>query len=119
GGSADAVVARTVRWGAGWSGGGGGLETAGQMFERVRAAWREAGREGKPELRALSYFALGPEAETGRDYLVDYYGASGERLWPSIPREPAAIAEVVRRYEEIGTDELTFSPTIGSIEQVD
>ena len=65
-----ARVARTVRWGAGWSGGGGGLETAGQMFERVRAAWREAGREGKPELRALSYFALGPEAETGRDYLV-------------------------------------------------
>src|SRR5437764_983503 len=56
GGSADAVVARTVRWGAGWSGGGGGLETAGQMFERVQAAWREAGREGKPELRALSYF---------------------------------------------------------------
>ncbi len=119
GGMSDAAIRRTVRWGIGWTAGGGGPDLAGQAFERVRAAWREAGRPGQPELRALSYFALGPEADRGRQYLVDYYGPRAEMIWPSVPRDSASLAETARRFEAIGTDELILIPTLASIEQVD
>jgi alkanesulfonate monooxygenase SsuD/methylene tetrahydromethanopterin reductase-like flavin-dependent oxidoreductase (luciferase family) len=117
GGRSDAAVRRTVRWADGWTAGGGGPELAAQMFERVRAAWAEAGRAGTPELRGLSYFALGPRAETGRAYLSDYYGEAGDRMWPAVAREPAALREVVQRFAEMGTDELILSPTIATTDQ--
>jgi alkanesulfonate monooxygenase SsuD/methylene tetrahydromethanopterin reductase-like flavin-dependent oxidoreductase (luciferase family) len=119
GGQSPAAIGRTVRWGIGWMAGGGGPALAGPAFERVRAAWREGGREGQPELKALQYFALGPSAESGRDYLVDYYGDLAERIWPSVPLDADGIREAARAFEEIGTTELFFSPTIASLEQVE
>jgi hypothetical protein len=108
-----------VRWADGWTAGGGGPAMAAEVFERVRMAWREGGREGDPELRALGYFALGPAAEMGRSYLVDYYGQLGEMFWPSVPKDREGLAEAVRQFEATGAGELVFSPTIASIEQVD
>ena len=99
--------------------GGGGPAWAAPTFERVRAAWREAGRQGEPELKALQYFALGPHPESGRDYIVDYYGEFAERIWPSVPLDADGIREAARGFEEIGTTELFFSPTIASVEQVE
>ena len=119
GGQAEAAVRRTVKWGMGWTSGGAPAQAAAAMFEKVRQAWREAGCEGAPELRALQYFAAGPQSEAGREYLADYYGPYADRMWPGVPRDPDALRETVRRFEEIGTDELVFSPTIGSVEQVE
>jgi alkanesulfonate monooxygenase SsuD/methylene tetrahydromethanopterin reductase-like flavin-dependent oxidoreductase (luciferase family) len=119
GGGSDAAIRRVVRWGRGWTAGGGGPDVAAQAFERVRAAWAEAGREGEPDLRALTYFALGPEADRGREYLVDYYGPRAEAIWPSVPQDGAALAEAVRRFEAAGAHELVFSPTVASIDQVE
>jgi alkanesulfonate monooxygenase SsuD/methylene tetrahydromethanopterin reductase-like flavin-dependent oxidoreductase (luciferase family) len=119
GGFSRKAVERTIRWGLGWTAGGGGPDMARPMFERVREAWSAAGREGSPEFRVLSYFALGERAESGRDYLVDYYGPFAERIWPSTPRDRAAVAELVRSFEAAGADELIFSPTIASLDQVE
>jgi alkanesulfonate monooxygenase SsuD/methylene tetrahydromethanopterin reductase-like flavin-dependent oxidoreductase (luciferase family) len=119
GGQAPQAIERTVRWGVGWMSGGGGPAWAAGSFEQVRTAWREAGRQGEPELKALQYFALGPQAPSGRDYLEDYYGEFVERIWPSVPLDADGIREAVRAFEEIGTTELFFSPTIASLEQVE
>lgn len=119
GGPSDSAIERTVRWGRGWTAGGGGPDMARPVFERVRQAWSEAGREGRPELRALSYFALGEHTESGRDFVFDYYGPFAEQIWPSTPRDRAALAELVRGFEEAGADELIFSPTIAELEQVE
>jgi alkanesulfonate monooxygenase SsuD/methylene tetrahydromethanopterin reductase-like flavin-dependent oxidoreductase (luciferase family) len=119
GGTVPKAIERVVRWGIGWMSGGGGPGWAAGTFQKVRAAWREAGREGEPELKALQYFALGPRAESGRDYLVDYYAQFAERIWPSVPRDADGIRQSVRAFEEIGTTELLFSPTIASLEQVE
>jgi alkanesulfonate monooxygenase SsuD/methylene tetrahydromethanopterin reductase-like flavin-dependent oxidoreductase (luciferase family) len=119
GGPSDAAIARAARWGIGWMAGGGGPQMAVGAFEKVRRAWAEAGREGEPELRALQYFALGPEPERGREYLTNYYGPFAERMWPQIPRDPDAVRQVVRQFEESGTDELILSPSIASLEQVE
>jgi alkanesulfonate monooxygenase SsuD/methylene tetrahydromethanopterin reductase-like flavin-dependent oxidoreductase (luciferase family) len=119
GGMSDAAVERVVRWGVGYTAGGGGAERAAPIYERVRAAWTAAGRQGEPQLRALAYFALGPDADRARKYLVDYYGAMGDAMWPSVPRDPEALRETARQFEAIGTSHLVFSPTIASIEQAE
>src|SRR3989442_3763954 len=93
GGQAPQAIQRTARWGIGWMAGGGGAAWAAPTFARARAAWREAGRQGEPELKALQYFALGPHAESGRDYIVDYYGEFARRVWPAVPPDPDRIRE--------------------------
>jgi alkanesulfonate monooxygenase SsuD/methylene tetrahydromethanopterin reductase-like flavin-dependent oxidoreductase (luciferase family) len=119
GGASDAAFARLARWADGWTAGGGGPELAAQGFQRAREAWRKAGREGAPELRALSYFVLGPDGERGRDYLVEYYGPMGERIWSGVPRDVSAIRETVRRFEAAGADELILAPVLASTDQVE
>src|SRR5437870_244586 len=67
GDTTDESSARAVRWGIGWTSGGGGPDMAAQFAERVRKAWKEAGRAGEPRIVALNYYALGdsPEAAQG------------------------------------------------------
>jgi alkanesulfonate monooxygenase SsuD/methylene tetrahydromethanopterin reductase-like flavin-dependent oxidoreductase (luciferase family) len=119
GGTSEAAIARTVRWAVGWMSGGGGPDYAAPTYERVRSAWREAGREGSPWFVALHYFALGDDVEAGHRYLADYYGEFSERIWPGVAKDPEALQAVIQRFEEIGTDELILSPTIASLEQTE
>lgn len=119
GGAAAAAVARTVRWGIGWMAGAGGPDRAAAMYDRVSSAWREAGREGKPRLLALHYFALGDDVEAGRRYLTSYYGGFAEQMWPRVAKDPEGVRSLTGRFQEIGADELFLSPTIASLEQVE
>jgi probable F420-dependent oxidoreductase len=122
GGWTDEAIARTVRWGIGWTDGGGGPDVAAAFAARVRQAWKEAGRDGSPRIVALTYFALGDKAEThGPAYIRDYYSGAPwvEQLAQSFPRTPEAVREVVKRFEEAGVDELMFVPTVADVTQVD
>jgi alkanesulfonate monooxygenase SsuD/methylene tetrahydromethanopterin reductase-like flavin-dependent oxidoreductase (luciferase family) len=120
GGQSEAAIARAGRWGVGYTSGGGGPDLAARMFERVRGVWNEAGRAGQPELRALQYFALGPDSEHGRECLLDYYGPQlADMIWPSVPRDRAALDDILRRFEAIGTTEVDLMPLLASIDQVE
>jgi alkanesulfonate monooxygenase SsuD/methylene tetrahydromethanopterin reductase-like flavin-dependent oxidoreductase (luciferase family) len=118
GGGGDRAVARVVRWGVGYTA-SGGADRVGPMFARVRAAWADAHRDGSPTCFALAYFALGPDADRGRDYLVHYYGEMGEMIWSGVPHDAAAIRESMAAHERIGADELVFVPTLADADQVD
>jgi alkanesulfonate monooxygenase SsuD/methylene tetrahydromethanopterin reductase-like flavin-dependent oxidoreductase (luciferase family) len=122
GGTADEAIARAVRWGIGWTAGGGGPQMAEQYAERVRKAWKEAGREGAPRIVALNYFALGdsPEVERG-GYLSDYYGAAPwlAQVIQYLPRTPEALRATAKSFADAGVDELIFFPTIAELAQVD
>jgi alkanesulfonate monooxygenase SsuD/methylene tetrahydromethanopterin reductase-like flavin-dependent oxidoreductase (luciferase family) len=52
GGASDAAVRQTVEFGIGWTSGGAPPQMVGPFVERVRAAWRDAGREGAPRIVA-------------------------------------------------------------------
>ena len=123
GGSSDKAVERTVKYGSGFTAGGGGPEMLAPIAEKVRASWSEAGREGAPRIVALSYFALGPGADEGSaTYLKDYYGFLGEwadRIAESAPRTPEALKEIAARFSDIGVDELILDPTIPELHQID
>jgi alkanesulfonate monooxygenase SsuD/methylene tetrahydromethanopterin reductase-like flavin-dependent oxidoreductase (luciferase family) len=122
GGTADAAIARTVRWGIGWTSGGGGPDRAGAFAAQVRNAWQEAGRPGTPRIVALNYYALGsgPDVERG-GYLRDYYGEAPwvDQIVQWLPRTPEALREMVKRFADAGVDELIFDPTIADLAQVD
>jgi alkanesulfonate monooxygenase SsuD/methylene tetrahydromethanopterin reductase-like flavin-dependent oxidoreductase (luciferase family) len=120
GGTSDPAIARAVRWGIGWTAGGAGPDRAGPVADRFRQRWREAGREGRPRIVCLQYFALGPRAEDeALSYLTDYYGDFGPTIAAGVPRTPEALRGIIGRFEAMGADELIFDPTIGDLEQVD
>lgn len=120
GGTADRAIARAVKWGIGWTAGGSGPDRAGPIADRVRAAWEAAGREGRPRIVCLQYFALGSRAEErAAAYLTDYYGEWGQGMASTIPKSPDVLQESIRAFEAIGADELIFDPSIGDLEQVE
>jgi alkanesulfonate monooxygenase SsuD/methylene tetrahydromethanopterin reductase-like flavin-dependent oxidoreductase (luciferase family) len=123
GGSSDAAIRRTVTFGAGWTAGGIPPQMVGPFVERVRTAWRDAGRSGSPRIVALNYFGLGNTAETSRAYLLDYYAWLGretaEMIAGGAHRSPGAIRDVVAAFAETGIDELILDPTVSDPAQVD
>jgi alkanesulfonate monooxygenase SsuD/methylene tetrahydromethanopterin reductase-like flavin-dependent oxidoreductase (luciferase family) len=120
GGTSDAAMRRVVTWGAGWTLGGAPPERGGPFAQQVRAAWKQAGREGAPRIVGLSYFALGSDAkDRARGYLTDYYGPVGDRIAAFIPTSPEAIRDVISAFASFGFDEVILDPTIAELEQLD
>jgi alkanesulfonate monooxygenase SsuD/methylene tetrahydromethanopterin reductase-like flavin-dependent oxidoreductase (luciferase family) len=123
GGSAQASFARVARFADGWIMGGGTPEMFAQGAAAVDAAWREAGREGRPRKLGLAYFALDVDARQHADsYLHHYYGWLGD-LAGQIAASAAVSQEMVAGYVvafgEAGCDELIFVPTTSHPEQID
>ena len=122
GGSSDRALERVVRHGIGWTSGGGGPERAAPFVERLRDAWRTAGREGDPRMTGLAYFALGGEADRGLANLRDYYAFAGpyaEAIAASALTTPDAVREAIETYRAAGFDELILVATIAGPEQAD
>jgi len=123
GGHADVSFARAARFGDGWIAGGSGPENFGELVEKVRAAWTDAG-EGEPHTMALGYFSLGERAaEEARAYLTHYYAWLGEEIAAAIAASAAQDADTVQQYvtayEQAGCDELILFPSSSDPEQVD
>lgn len=114
GGSGPASIRRVTRAGAGWICGSGGPDQFAAGAAQVRAAWSAAGRAGQPRLAAVSYFALGPDADgLARDFLGDYYGFrgdAGESVVTATPTGSAEVAELAATMAALGCDELVLYP---------
>ena len=120
GGYSDRALARVARYGVGYTQGGGTPDALKDVMERVKSVWQRAGREGKPEFRALAYFALGDDAQQAAEHdLRSYYGAYGERVWQGAARDANAIRARVDAYQALGTDELIFFMAAPVVEQVE
>jgi alkanesulfonate monooxygenase SsuD/methylene tetrahydromethanopterin reductase-like flavin-dependent oxidoreductase (luciferase family) len=120
GGMSDRTVERVISLGDGWTAGGSAAGIVGPFGDRVRAAWKDAGRDGEPRIVALSYFSMTDE-EASRANLLDYYGTEGwaRQLADRVPRGPQAVRDAVRRFEEANVDELVFDPTVADLAELD
>lgn len=92
--------------------------------DRVRAGWREAGRNGRPLLHATASFAIGSDEvlNRGRANLAHYYGFSQDyanRTVADMVSTATDARETVDTYRDIGFDRLILSPTVASLDQVD
>ena len=123
GGYAEASIRRVGRWADGFvSGGIPDPEQVRQMFDLAEASWRAEGREGRPRLVACFYYALGPNAERGGDYIRDYYsfiGPGADDMARSIPSTPEAVDDLLRGLSDVGADEIICWPTVAELDQVD
>ncbi len=120
GGRHPKVVERVVRYGIGYTLGGGTPEALKSMIEQVNPAWEAAGREGRPRYRALSYFALGEDVrEEAEENLRAYYGGFGDRVWAGVVKTPEEARERVEAFRAVGCDELILFVTAASADQAD
>lgn len=123
GGASDPAFARVARYADGYVHGGGPPRAFERAAQRVRSAWRDAGRPGEPRLWGQSYFALGDGAvDRGRAYMLDYYAFTGpfaERIAEGLLTSPQDVVQQIRGYAEAGCHELVLIPTVADPEQVD
>ena len=124
GGLSDQSYARMVRYTDGYVHGGGPPRAFARAADKAFAAWRDAGRPGKPQIWAQGYFALGDDSvlKAGYSYLKDYYAFTGpfaERIASGLLTSPQSIAQFIRGYQDAGCDELVLFPTVPDIAQLD
>jgi alkanesulfonate monooxygenase SsuD/methylene tetrahydromethanopterin reductase-like flavin-dependent oxidoreductase (luciferase family) len=123
GGTVDAVLDRVVLWGMGWTAGGSGPDQVGPFGERVRQAWKDAGRPGRPKIVALTYYSMQEDrAEDSKAYLRDYYswlGRWADGIAEGTARGPQAVRETVKRFQDAGVDQLILDPTVADLKEMD
>ncbi|HEX6709363.1 MAG TPA: LLM class flavin-dependent oxidoreductase [Rubrobacter sp.] len=123
GGYTATSIRRVGRWADGFiSGGIPDPEQVRQMFDLAEESWRAEGRKGRPRLVATLYYALGPNAERGGDYIRDYYsffGPAADDMARSIPSTPEAVDDLIRGFGDAGADEVVCWPTVAELDQVD
>ncbi|MGH2787949.1 MAG: LLM class flavin-dependent oxidoreductase [Actinomycetota bacterium] len=122
GGMSDAAVTRVARFADGYVHGGGPPRTFQRAAGRIKTAWTDFARPGRPRLWAQGYFALGDGAVRGLDYMRDYYAFTGpfaERIAKGLLTTPQQVVAFVRGYSEAGCDELVLLPAVADVEQLD
>jgi alkanesulfonate monooxygenase SsuD/methylene tetrahydromethanopterin reductase-like flavin-dependent oxidoreductase (luciferase family) len=120
GGLTAKAARRVARWADGWTAPGLSAEATGEAADRVRKAWQEAGREGRPRIVMLLRFALGDD-DAAATFMRDYFAVLGEAAEDFVratPRTPAAITEALRVYADCGVDEVVFHPTVADVAQL-
>ncbi|MFN0070961.1 MAG: LLM class flavin-dependent oxidoreductase [Chloroflexota bacterium] len=122
GGYHPAAINR-VRWADGYVTGGRPVTDLRQFYDMAEAAWRDEGRLGKPALQSGIPFALGERAlqgtiEFGQKYYA-FMGANVAKRTAAILKTPQEIRDAIKAFEDIGTDELTFSPGVPDLDQVE
>jgi len=122
GGHSPAALARTARVADGWISGGGGVDMFAGGVNALRAAWREAGRDGSPRIVSLTYYALGSSAQELADgYLNDYYGFAppyAQLVLRNAAVGEAKLRETLSRLRDIGCDEVVLAPCGSSLDQL-
>lgn len=123
GGTSDAAVARVAMHADGYVHGGGPPRSFARVVEKVRTAWRDAGRPGAPMLWGQGYFALGDGAAgRGLEYMRDYYAFTGpfaEKIAAGLLTTPQDVAAFLRGYEELGCQEMVLLSAVADLDQLD
>jgi alkanesulfonate monooxygenase SsuD/methylene tetrahydromethanopterin reductase-like flavin-dependent oxidoreductase (luciferase family) len=123
GGSSDVAFRRAAEHADGWTMGGGAPDQFSQALEKLRDAWRSAGRDGQPRTMALFYFSLGDTAEqAARTSLGDYYAWLGEyteQVVQSAAKDADTLKGYLGAFEQAGADEVICFPASSDPAQVE
>ena len=129
GGRSAPALERAGRLGDGYVAGAAGAGVSNQSkevlgyYQVVEAAWKDAGKPGRPRLVVALSCAVGAyAAERTRESMRSYYAFRGEaaaRMDLSVPSTPEAILDAIDVFEDIGADELILEPGHADLDQVD
>ena len=123
------AMARAARWAAGVDDsstvtGVDGAAFAG-VVDRIRTAWKDAGRDEAPHISASLWYAVGPgAADRVRGYAHDYLKIFGADFATAMAdsatcHSPEALREAVTAAREAGCDELFLVPTTADVTELD
>ncbi|TQS45090.1 LLM class flavin-dependent oxidoreductase [Cryptosporangium phraense] len=121
GGAAPATFERAARVGEGYVGAAVPAPYVAPAFDQMRTAWKQAGRDGDPQLRAIAYFAMG-DPEVARRKVEEYYAVTpefGQAVLTGIAYGPEGVRELLRSFEDIGTDELILNPSTADLDEIE
>ena len=123
GGVADAAYRRAAKYGDGWILGGGDPSRLGEGRAKIEAAWQEAGRDGRPIVKSLAYFSLGPDGEANAQRSLGHYyawlGPYAEQIATAAAKDADTVKAYIAGFEAAGCDELILHPASADPEQVD
>jgi alkanesulfonate monooxygenase SsuD/methylene tetrahydromethanopterin reductase-like flavin-dependent oxidoreductase (luciferase family) len=123
GGGSAATFRRAAQHGDGWIAGGQPPEGFVEPRDKLRAAFREAGRAERPRAMAITYFSLDDDPESqARATIGDYYGFLGdyaEQIVRFAAKGEDQVRERVSGFEAVECDELILFPASPDPEQVD
>ncbi|WP_217561292.1 LLM class flavin-dependent oxidoreductase [Streptomyces sp. GbtcB6] len=121
GGMVQATYDRVARSGRGYIGASLPVGMVAGAFDGVRAAWKEAGRQGAPYLVAIAYYAIA-DAEGGRANVHDYYSSAGTDvaglITSTVSGGADAVKATVEGFKAIGADELILNPTNDDLDEI-
>jgi alkanesulfonate monooxygenase SsuD/methylene tetrahydromethanopterin reductase-like flavin-dependent oxidoreductase (luciferase family) len=122
-------LARAARWAAGVSDAStvAGVDGAvlASTLERIRTAWKDAGRAEPPHVSTALWYALGPDAERRlQGYVRDYMKIFGEEVADltaaaAVTHSPDELRRAVAVAEEAGCDEMFLVPTTADPTELD
>ena len=123
GGRADVALKRVAHWANGYINSESNPQLALQNYRRVEEFWKAEGRTGRPRFVGITYFGLGPGArEHINSYLLEYYafrGPAAETIANAAASTPETVKETLRKFADIGMDELLFWPCVPQLEQIE
>jgi alkanesulfonate monooxygenase SsuD/methylene tetrahydromethanopterin reductase-like flavin-dependent oxidoreductase (luciferase family) len=122
-------LARAARWAAGVSDAstvaGVDAATLAGAVERIRAAWKEAGRKEAPHISTALWYALGSDAQARlKGYVREYMRIFGEEVadmtaGAAATHTPEQLRRAVETAEEVGCDEMFLVPTTADPAELD
>ncbi len=123
GGRDRRAISRVGRWADGFLAAPANPQELMDQYAIAENSWSEAGREGRPRLVGLVYYALGQgTADEGANYLRHYYsqmGPAAEFIAQGILGTPEKVKDAMRDYGSAGMDELMILPTVRGMDQLD
>ncbi|WP_305787056.1 LLM class flavin-dependent oxidoreductase [Symbioplanes lichenis] len=121
GGFSPATFARAARLGEGYVGASVPAPYVAPAFDGMRAAWKEAGRDGDPHFKAIGYFAFG-DLEAGKKNVYEYYKITPDfvdAVLAGVAHGPQGVKDMLKSFEDLGTDEFIFNPTTFDLDEID
>jgi alkanesulfonate monooxygenase SsuD/methylene tetrahydromethanopterin reductase-like flavin-dependent oxidoreductase (luciferase family) len=112
---------RAAAHGQGWVSPLFGLSMLKEGAASVRAAWREAGRSGRPRIMTGRYFSLGDDADAiAEEYLRHYYGDEVLPIArPDTLTTPERLGAELEALQAAGATDVVLYPASAGLEQID
>lgn len=123
GGRTEPAIQRTVKYADGWTAGGGGAEAYALTANAVSAAWKAAGKPGRPRLQASETFGLHAGAEEAMKAQIAAAFRQDpvqlERRTKTAIFNKDRLRAAIEAYAASGCEELILSPMAPDFDQMD
>jgi alkanesulfonate monooxygenase SsuD/methylene tetrahydromethanopterin reductase-like flavin-dependent oxidoreductase (luciferase family) len=120
GGASEKSLARLVRWGDGYIGGGTNPDVFKADVEATRTAWERAGRSGVPRIVGSTWFASEERLDRAEAFRQHYFGDQPPpEVRDALRVGRDGLERAVAEFGAAGADEMVFLPLVPDREELE